>query len=223
MPDLDLARFIYTLSYAAIPAIFAITVHEVAHGWVAKHCGDPTAAFAGRLTLNPLKHIDPIGTVVVPIALLLFSPFVFGWAKPVPVAFNNLDKPKRDMVLVAAAGPGVNLIMALIWALFGALQFAALSVADVGSQWLLDMAGFGVRINVVLAVFNMLPIPPLDGGRVLAGLAPRSVGDVLDRIEPFGLFIVLALMISRVLWVIIEPPVLFFLDFFFQIIQLGRI
>lgn len=223
MPNIDVAQFLYTLSYAAIPAIFAITVHEVAHGWVAKQCGDPTAAFAGRLTLNPIKHIDPIGTVVVPIMLLLFTPFVFGWAKPVPVAFNNLDNPKRDMVLVAAAGPGVNLIMALGWAVFGALQFAALGVADIGSQWLLDMARFGILINVVLAVFNMLPIPPLDGGRVLAGFAPRSFSNFLERIEPFGLLIVLVLMISQVLWVIIEPPVLFLTDLFYQVIQLGRI
>ena len=223
MPNIDIAQFLYTLSYAAIPAIFAITVHEVAHGWVAKHCGDPTAAFAGRLTLNPIKHIDPIGTVLVPIALMLFTPFVFGWAKPVPVAFNNLDNPKRDMVLVAAAGPGVNLLMAFIWAAFGALQFALISAMDVGSQWLLDMAGFGITINVVLAVFNMLPIPPLDGGRVLAGFAPRGLANVLDQIEPFGIFIVLGLMITRVLWVIIEPPILFFTDFFYQVIQLGRI
>ena len=223
MPGIDIAQFLYTLSYAAIPAIFAITVHEVAHGWVAKQCGDPTAAFAGRLTLNPIKHIDPIGTVIVPIALLLFSPFVFGWAKPVPVAFNNLDNPKRDMILVAAAGPGVNLLMALGWAIFGGLQVAVLGVADVGSQWLVDMMEFGILINVVLAVFNMLPIPPLDGGRVLAGFAPRSLANVLDRIEPFGFFIVLALMISQVLWVIIGPPVVFLRDFFYQVIQLGGI
>jgi Zn-dependent protease len=222
MPEIDVARALYTLSYAAIPAIFAITVHEVAHGWVAKQCGDPTAAFAGRLTLNPIRHIDPIGTVVVPIVLLLFSPFVFGWAKPVPVAFNNLDKPKRDMVLVAAAGPGVNLIMALIWALFGAIQVAVLSVAGIGSAWLLEgMTRFGITINVVLAVFNMLPIPPLDGGRVLAGFAPRAFGDLLDRIEPFGLFIVVGLMFFGVLGRIIYPPVVFLSGVFESVMRLG--
>lgn len=223
MPQIDLAGFLYRLSYSAIPLVFAITVHEVAHGWVAKQCGDMTAAFAGRLTLNPIKHIDPLGTIIVPIGLLLLSSggVMFGWAKPVPVAFRNLDNPKRDMVLVAVAGPGVNLLMALIWALFGALQSNAFLLTGIGSQWLLMMAAAGITFNVILAVFNMLPLPPLDGGRVLAGLAPRPVSDVLDRIEPFGILIVFALLYLQILWVIIEPPFLFLVGIFDRIMRLG--
>lgn len=223
MPEIDLAAFIYRLSYSIIPLIFAITVHEVAHGWVAKQCGDPTAAFAGRLTLNPIKHIDPIGTVVLPIAMLMLSGgmMMFGWAKPVPVAFNNLDNPKRDMILVAVAGPGVNLLMALIWAIFRNFQAHLFLSTGVGSEWLLEMAAVGVVFNVLLAVFNMLPIPPLDGGRVLAGLVPPPISDILDRIEPFGFIIVLVLLYMQVLWAVIEPPYVYLLNIFVQIMALG--
>jgi len=223
MPEINIAEFVYRLSYSIIPLIFAITVHEVAHGWVAKQCGDPTAAFAGRLTLNPLKHVDPIGTFLVPIGLLLVSggQFMLGWAKPVPVAFGNLHNPKRDMILVAVAGPGVNLAMALAWALFGALQYQIALSTGLGSEWLLYMVAAGISFNVLLAVFNMLPIPPLDGGRVLAGLAPKNLSDVLDRIEPFGIFIVLGLLYFGVLWVIIDPPRLFFLEIFSRVMDLG--
>jgi Zn-dependent protease len=144
MLDAKTLNFLYNLSYAIVPLVFAITVHEVAHGWVAKQCGDPTADQAGRLTLNPIKHIDPIGTIVVPLVLMWMSPIIFGWAKPVPVAFGRLEKPRRDMLLVAAAGPGVNLIMAFMWAALGALLALLVSVANIGSQWALDMVIFGI-------------------------------------------------------------------------------
>ena len=210
MPDLTL------ILAAVVPALFAITLHEVAHGWVARSLGDPTAHYAGRLTLNPLKHVDPIGTVVVPIVLIFLGGPIFGWAKPVPVSFANLSNPRRDMILVAAAGPGSNLLMALFWALLAALQLSVLQIDGAAGRWLLMACSFGIWINVILAVFNMLPIPPLDGGRVLAGLVPPPFARVLDRIEPFGILIVLVLLFT-VLWQVIEPILLTFNDFFVRI------
>lgn len=212
----DTASIILGLSVAAIPALFAITLHEVAHGWTARYLGDPTAQFAGRLTLNPLKHIDPIGTVVLPIAMLFLGGPIFGWAKPVPVSFANLHNPRRDMILVAAAGPGSNLLMALFWAVLAALQLSVLQIGGIAGGWLLEVCKFGIWINVILAVFNMVPVPPLDGGRVLAGLVPPKAARVLDQIEPFGILIVLVLLFT-VLWDVIEPVLLAFNDFFVRI------
>ncbi len=212
----DLSGLVQLLSVVIIPLLFAITLHEVAHGWVAKRCGDPTALFAGRLTLNPVRHIDPLGTLIVPIAMLLMSGgnMAFGWAKPVPVAFNNLNNPKRDMILVAAAGPASNLLMATFWALLASFVIGASFIGATPGEWLLRMCVFGIQINVILAVFNMLPLPPLDGGRVLAGLLPANGAAVLDRIEPFGFLIVIALMLTGVLWTILEPFMFLFIDFF---------
>ncbi|MDH5185008.1 MAG: site-2 protease family protein [Gammaproteobacteria bacterium] len=193
---------IQTLAVVALPLLFAITVHEVGHGWMANRLGDPTAKMLGRLTLNPLKHIDPIGTVVFPVAMLLMSslaggaPFLFGWAKPVPITVENLKGGRRDMALVAVAGPATNLIMALIWAGIGSLVAHLYGGGDAGfATPLLYMAGYGIFINMVLMVLNLLPIPPLDGGRILESLLPGPLAWKLSRLEPYGMYIILAMIL----------------------------
>ncbi len=209
------------ISVWILPVIFAITVHEVAHGWIAKKLGDPTAERLGRLTLNPVKHIDPIGTILVPGLLLLLGGFVFGWAKPVPVTWENLKHPKRDMALVAAAGPGANFIMAILWATaakIGMLSFTSLQWA---AQPLIYMGIAGVAINIALMVLNLLPLPPLDGGRVVAGLLPGPWAWQLNRIEPYGFFILLALMVTGLLGRIVGPPLLMAQNFVFSLLGIS--
>lgn len=199
-----------TIAIWAIPVLLAITLHEVAHGWVAKQYGDPTAAILGRLSLNPFRHIDPLGTVLVPVALLVLVGFGFGWAKPVPVNFAQLRNPRRDMIWVAAAGPAANLVMALGWALVMKL---GLSLLD-QSQWVaapLILAGqAGIVINLVLCLVNLIPIPPLDGGRILAGLAPARFLPALEKVEPLGMLIVFALLALGGLTFILHPLLQFF-------------
>lgn len=196
MEGIDTSSTLWLWIVRLPPLIFAITVHEVAHGYVARRLGDPTAAEAGRLTLNPIKHIDPIGTIIVPILLYMFTPILLGWAKPVPVSFERLRNPKTDMIWVAAAGPASNLVMATLWA--GLIWLLVENVIPVGGnsgEWLYQMGRFGIVVNVFLAVFNLIPIPPLDGGRVLAGLLPPPFPAILGRIEPFGILIVLGIML----------------------------
>jgi len=204
-----------TLLLALVPLLFAITVHETAHGWVAKQLGDPTAFMLGRLTLNPIKHIDPLGTIIVPILLYTVAGFPFGWAKPVPVAFGNLRKPRRDMILVAAAGPGSNLLMAAIWALVPTLLYPLTFVSEGIQANLMRVGELGIMFNVILAVFNMVPIPPLDGGRVLHGLLPPRQSAILDKIEPFGILIVVGLVYLGPLWTMLQPVMIFFQRIFF--------
>lgn len=205
MPDLTIVQ---KIAVFALPLVFAITVHEAAHGYAARSFGDRTAETLGRLTLNPLNHVDPLGTVVIPLLLLVSgSGFIFGWAKPVPVVTRHFRKPARDMAWVAAAGPGANLAMAFAWAVL--LRFTAGPLAPLGgiAVGLSLMAEFGILINAVLAVLNMLPIPPLDGGRVAAGLLPPKLAYRYGKLEPYGMFILLGLLVAGVLAPILQPAV----------------
>ncbi len=198
---------IQKLAIFVLPMVFAITVHEAAHGWVAKRLGDKTAEMLGRVTLNPLKHIDPVGTILVPLGLYLLTGFMFGWAKPVPVNWNNLRQPKRDMGIVALAGPAANLLMALIWALIVYVGAMSLESFDWIALPLLLMGVAGVLFNSVLMALNLLPILPLDGGRILYSLLPRKQAQVYSRLESYGLIVVVLLMVTGLLGVILWPVV----------------
>ena len=194
---MDISNLIQTVLVYALPVLFAITIHEAAHGYVARYLGDNTAYMMGRVTLNPLKHIDPVGTILMPLLLYFATSgtFLFGYAKPVPVQFGNLRNPKRDMIWVALAGPGANLIQALLWGVL----FYLLAGAGMTEPFFIKMCQAGILTNVVMFVFNLFPLPPLDGGRVLVGLLPYKQALLVSRVEPWGFFIVMALVISGVI------------------------
>lgn len=199
---MNIDQLIQTIALAAIPILFAITLHEAAHGYVARHFGDMTAWQQGRISLNPLRHIDPVGTVLVPLLTLFMGGVLFGWAKPVPVNFGALRRPKQDMLWVAIAGPATNLAMALGWALV--YKLALMFPGGYFSEPMMGMAGWGIRINVILMALNLLPLPPLDGGRVAVSLLPHRQAYQLSRIEPYGIFILLFLAITPVLsWILL--------------------
>ena len=196
MTPVDIANLIQTVALYALPVLFAITLHEAAHGYVARHFGDNTAWMLGRITLNPIKHIDPVGTILMPLLLYFATSgaFLFGYAKPVPVRFGNLRNPKRDMVWVALAGPASNLLQALLW---GALLYVLVG-AGLTERFFIEMCRAGMLVNVVMFAFNLFPLPPLDGGRILVGLLPWRQAELVSRVEPWGFFIVMALVIVGV-------------------------
>lgn len=190
-----------------LPIVFAVTVHEVAHGFVAKLLGDKTAALLGRLTLNPIRHIDIIGTIVVPILLLLFGGMVFGWAKPVPINPMNLRNQKRDLALIAVAGPMANILMALLWAVIAKIGVLLLQSGFMWALAISYMGRAGIMMNMVLAILNLLPLPPLDGGNVLISLLPKSLAQKFMYVTPFGFFILLFMLSLGILSFIISPLV----------------
>jgi Zn-dependent protease len=188
-------EIIQALAVYALPVIFAVTLHEAAHAYAAKYFGDNTAYAAGRMSMNPLRHIDPFGTILLPALMYIFTPFVFGYAKPVPIDFSRLRNPKKQMVWVALAGPAANFVMALGWLLM-ALLFDA---TQVNENYPHKVAAAGIFVNILMFVFNLLPIPPLDGGRILTGLLPHRLAYKFAKIEPYGFFIVIGLLMTKML------------------------
>ncbi len=202
---MQIEQLIQTVAIGAIPVLFAITLHEAAHGYVARHFGDMTADKAGRISLNPLHHIDPVGTILLPLLTLWMGGILFGWAKPVPVNFAALRHPKKDMLWVAIAGPASNLVMALGWALV--YKMGLIFPENYFAGPLLGMSQIGIQINVILMVLNLLPLPPLDGGRVAVSLLPHRQAFQLSKVEPYGMFILIFLAVTPVLGLILLPLV----------------
>ena len=193
---MEIQQLIQTVLIYALPVLFAITIHEAAHGYAARHFGDNTAAMMGRITLNPLKHIDPVGTILMPLLLYFATSgaFLFGYAKPVPVRFDHLRNPKRDMIWVALAGPASNFVQAVFWG----LVLVILVGTGIHERFFLEMCRAGITVNLVMWAFNLFPLPPLDGGRILVGLLPWKQAQAVARIEPFGFFIVMGLVVAGV-------------------------
>ena len=221
--------YVQLICVAAIPLIFAVTLHEAAHGYIASKLGDHTASIMGRVSLNPARHIDLVGTIILPLAMLVLGGFVFGWAKPVPIAWQNLKNPRRDMALVAAAGPLANLLMAVMWACVAKLNYPLLitqtSGIGFGATHFIDLAArFGIMINCVLLVINLIPLPPLDGSRILSSLLPPTLARKYNRLEIYGLWIFLGLILLLILTgaiYIIQIPMQGLIQWIYQLFQLS--
>lgn len=217
MMVLDQLDLMQKLAVWALPVLFAITLHEAAHGWMAEKLGDKTARMLGRVSLNPIKHIDPIGTILVPAALLWFGGFIFGWAKAVPVTMKNLRNPRVDMAWVAIAGPAANLLMALLWGLVLKIGFMLIANQPGVGQFMIYSGIAGVSINLILMVLNLLPIPPLDGSRILSAFLPSQWAWQYNRLEPYGLFILLGMLFFGVLGPILMGPYGFLQQLIYQV------
>ena len=211
---------IQLLAVSIIPLVFAITLHEAAHGWMANRLGDSTAKMLGRLSLNPIRHIDPVGTILVPMVMFALSGFIFGWAKPVPVNVRNLKNPRKDMAVVAIAGPASNLLMAFGWAVVWKLAYLLPESLGWMAVPMALMGQVGVLFNLILMVLNILPIPPLDGSRILAWLVPPRLAMQLDRMEGYGTFVIIALLFLGLWQYVIHPATSFFTSLIIQILAL---
>lgn len=216
MSDLS---FAYQIIVWVVPVLFAITLHEYGHGWAAKQLGDSTAESMGRLSINPLKHIDPVGTIIVPIVMYFTSGFVFGWAKPVPVNWQQLNNTKRDIALVALAGPFANLIMIIFWLLIAKLSISVTGSGSIVTNIMYLMAQAGIVINSLLMILNLFPLPPLDGSRVVFSLLPEPFASRYSKIEPYGLIVLVLLLVSGILFKIIGPIIFGFQDFMYSLIH----
>jgi Zn-dependent protease len=218
---MDFHNVLIKILVYALPVIFAITLHEAAHGYVARYFGDSTAWMLGRVSLNPIRHIDPLGTIVLPLVTVLLSGFMFGWAKPVPVNFNNLRHPKRDSLWVAAAGPGSNIVQALAWALLAVVLVNLVSPTGLAGGFWLAVAKAGVVVNVVFAILNLLPLLPLDGGRILTSLLPDRLAYAYSRLEPYGMIILIVLIVTGALGWLLGPLVGGTLTLIYSLFGLG--
>ncbi len=214
----DINDLMVKISIWTLPVLLAITLHEFGHAWASNKLGDPTAKMLGRVSLNPIRHIDPVGTILVPLMLLMLGGFLFGWAKPVPVDGRNLAEPRRDHALIAAAGPLANILMAFGWVV---VHMLAVSMIGGGLKWagepLRLMAVAGIVINVGLCVLNLLPLPPLDGSALVAWVLPRRLANAYDQIAPYGMFILLGLVFTGLLGKLLNPPTFALLDFFLSL------